>query len=139
MEDIMLFEPREGRGVPIEKDAVKPVQVRKAYDAYIGLRRDGNGLENGRGRVLLHAHDIINGQRQQQYGIPEDSFSEIAVLWNWWLGTRLNAPLTAQDVAMMMTAMKLAREKNGAGKIDNVADACGYLGLYEDLREETQK
>ena len=135
MEDIMLFEPREGRGVPIEKDAVKPVQVRKESDAYIGLRRDGNGRENGCGRVLLHAHDIINGQRQQQYGNPEDSFQGIATLWNFWLDGRITKHLTAQDVAMMMSMMKLAREKNGAGKTDNIADACGYLGLYEDMRE----
>ena len=86
----------------------------------------------------MRALDVINGERQQQYGSSEDSFSEIAVLWNWWLGPRLNAPLTAQDVAMMMTAMKLAREKNGAGKTDNVVDACGYLGLYEDMREGTR-
>lgn len=118
--------------------AVKPVETEKSSDAYVGLRRNENGRENGRGRVLLHAHDIINGQRQQQYGNPEDSFSEIAVLWNWWLGCRLNVPLTAQDVAMMMCLMKQAREKNGAGKTDNIADACGYLGLYEDMRGETR-
>lgn len=138
MEDIMLFEPCEGTRVTIGKDAVQPVQARKDTDAYVGMRRDENGRESGRGRVLLHAHDIINGQRQQQYGNPEDSFSEIAVLWNWWLGIRLNAPLTAQDVAMMMCLMKLAREKNGAGKTDNIADACGYMGIYEDMREETR-
>lgn len=138
MEDIMLFEPREGTRVTVGKDAVQPVQARKDTDAYVGMRRDENGRESGRGRVLLHAHDIINGQRQQQYGNPEDSFSEIAVLWNWWIGGRLNATLTAQDVAMMMALMKQAREKNGAGKADNVVDCCGYLGLYEDMREGTR-
>lgn len=97
-----------------------------------------NVQQKDRGRVLLRALDVINGERQQQYGSPEDSFSEIAVLWNWWLGPRLNAPLTEQDVAMMMCLMKQAREKNGAGKTDNVADACGYLGLYEDMREGTK-
>lgn len=39
------------------------------------------------------------------------------------------------DTAMMMTLMKIAREKGGAGKSDNIVDACGYLGLYEDMRE----
>ena len=95
--------------------------------------------QNERGRVLLRALEVINGERQQSYGDPEDSFEEIAWVWNWWLGEKSSAPITSQDVAMMMTAMKLAREKNGAGKTDNVADACGYLGLYEDIREETQK
>lgn len=125
-----------GIGCDSNTGAVKPVENDKKPDAYVGLRRNENGRENGRGRVLLHAHDIINGQRQQQYGNPEDSFPEIAVLWNWWLGPRLSAPLTAQDVAMMMCLMKQAREKTGAGKTDNIADACGYIGLYEDMREE---
>lgn len=97
-----------------------------------------NVQQKERGLVLLRALDVINGERQQQYGNPEDSFSEIFALWNWWLGCRLNVPLTAQDVAMMMCLMKQAREKNGAGKTDNIADACGYLGLYEDMRGETR-
>lgn len=134
MEDIMPFEPREGTMTTVGKDAVQPVQDTKNHGAYVGLRRDENGRENGRGSVLLHAHDIINGQRQQQYGNPEDSFPGIAALWNWWLDGRITKPLTAQDVAMMMCLMKQAREKNGAGKTDNVADACGYLALYEDMR-----
>lgn len=89
-----------------------------------------------RGSVLLRALDVINGERQQSYGDPEDSFEEIAWVWNWWLGERFSAPITSQDVAMMMSLMKLAREKNGAGKTDNVVDCCGYLGLYEDLRKK---
>ena len=97
-------------------------------------RDDENGPENKRGRVLLRALEVINGQRQQQYGAPEDTFEEIAALWNWWASDKLKATLTAQDVAMMMALLKFAREKNGAGKTDNIVDACGYLGLYEDMR-----
>lgn len=88
-----------------------------------------------RGKVLLEAHEIINGERQQQYGDPEDTFSEIARLWNWWLEGKLDEKLFPADVAMMMCLMKQAREKNGAGKHDNVVDAAGYLGLYDDMRE----
>lgn len=107
---IRVFEPREGRV----------------------LGDDENVAENGRGRVLQRAIDVINGERQQQYGNSEDTFGEIAELWNWWLDSD-NAPITAADVAMMMCLMKIAREKNGAGKTDNIVDACGYLGLYEDI------
>lgn len=88
-----------------------------------------------RGKVLLEAHEIINGERQQQYGDPEDTFAEIARLWNWWLEGKLDGKLFPADVAMMMCLMKQAREKNGAGKHDNVVDAAGYLGLYDDMRE----
>lgn len=93
-----------------------------------------NVQQRERGRVLLRALDVINGERQQQYGDPENSFPEICSLWNWWLGDKLKAPLTAMDTAMMMMLMKIAREKGGAGKSDNIVDACGYLGLYEDMR-----
>lgn len=98
-------------------------------------RRYEKTPQKDRGRVLLRALEVINGERQQSYGDPEDSFEEISWVWNWWLDSD-NAPITAADVAMMMCLMKLAREKNGAGKTDNVVDACGYLGLYEDMRGE---
>lgn len=93
-----------------------------------------NVQQKERGRVLTRALDVINGERQQQYGNPEDTFLEISVLWNWWLGGKLQAQITSQDVSMMMALMKQAREKNGAGKTDNIVDCCGYLGLYEDMR-----
>ena len=92
--------------------------------------------QKDRGRVILRALEVINGERQQSYGDPEDSFEEIAWVWNWWLGEKCSPPITSQDVAMMMCLMKIAREKNGAGKSDNIVDACGYMGLYEDMRGE---
>lgn len=97
-----------------------------------------NVQQKERGSVLKRAINVINGERQQQYGNPEDSFSEISVLWNWWLGDKLQVSLSSQDVAMMMALMKQAREKNGAGKTDNIVDCCGYLGLYEDLRGKSE-
>ena len=82
-----------------------------------------------RGNVLLKAHEVINGQRQDQYGNPEDSFSTIADLWSVWLGYKISA----HDVAMMMALLKIAREKHGAGSEDNPVDACGYLALAADM------
>lgn len=116
MDDMRIFEPREGRVVGNDK----------------------NATEKQRGCVLMRALDVINGERQQQYGNPEDTFSEISKVWNWWLNGKLQVYVTEQDVAMMMCLMKIAREKNGAGKTDNVVDACGYLGLYEDMRGEVK-
>lgn len=95
---------------------------------------------DNRGNVLLEAHAIINGERQQQYGSPEDSHAVIAALWNGYL--RADAisldkdacsVLTAQDVAHMMVLFKLARELNGAGKRDNYRDAAGYLAIASDM------
>lgn len=116
-------------------NAIEDDEVENAID---DKGKGKNVQHEERGRVLLRALDVINGERQQHYGNPEDSFSEIFALWNWWLDGKLKSPLTRNDVAMMMALMKLAREKNGAGKTDNIVDCCGYLGLYEDMREECE-
>ena len=96
--------------------------------------------DDKRGNVLLEAHDIINGERQQQYGSPEDSHAVIAALWNGYLKadaisceSTSYTVLTAQDVAHMMVLFKLARELNGAGKRDNYRDAAGYLAIASDM------
>ena len=83
-----------------------------------------------RGAVLEVAMRTINGERQTQYGNPEDSFALIASYWSTYTGI----VIIPSDVAMMMTLMKIAREQNGAGKQDNIVDACGYLALYDDMR-----
>ena len=86
------------------------------------------GCAHLRGAVLAEAGKVINGERQDAYGNPEDSFAEIGTLWGWYLGR----PLSPSDVAMMMVLLKFAREKNQR-KRDNVVDACGYLALYADI------
>lgn len=90
-----------------------------------------------RGRVLLDAHTIINGERQNVYGAPEDSFALIASYWNTYLRSKglLNAVrLDADDVALMMTLFKIAREAN-QHKRDNIVDAASYLGIYGTMQE----
>ena len=116
-----------------EKRPLERCRAAKCENVRVGMEEVEKGPENKRGSVLLCALDVINGERQQRYGNPEDSFEDIAWAWNWWLDGE-NAPITAADVAMMMALMKIAREKNGAGKTDNIVDCCGYLGLYEDMR-----
>ena len=85
-----------------------------------------------RGSVLDEAKRVINGARQDAYGNPEDCFVSIAVLWNWYLTQKGKKVLTGSDVAMMMVLLKVAREAS-RHKADNVVDACGYLGLYQDM------
>ncbi|MDD2966644.1 MAG: DUF6378 domain-containing protein [Desulfovibrionaceae bacterium] len=86
-----------------------------------------------RGAVLMQAHDTINGERQDQYGSPEDNFKAIADFWNEYLSDHLQTSLTAHDVAMMMCLFKIARIKTGAGKEDSYVDLCGYAALAADI------
>ena len=94
-----------------------------------------------RGTVLGEAKRVINGERKDKYGKPEFSFYDITALWSWFLSERglLDEEhqydgLDRSDVAMMMVLLKLARESNKHSH-DNIVDACGYLGIYDDLKE----
>ena len=59
------------------------------------------------GSLLDEAKQTITGERQDQYGAPEDSFSRIAAYWTTYLGR----PVSALDVAHLMALMKLARAR----------------------------
>lgn len=86
-----------------------------------------------RGKVLAEAMRVINGERQDIYGAPERSFERIANYWTEYLGDQMTDRITPQDVAMMMTLFKVAREAN-QHKRDNIIDAAGYLGIYADMQ-----
>lgn len=89
-----------------------------------------------RGFVLAEAMSTINGERQNVYGSPEDSFALIAQYWNTYLAPKLCDGLyvEADDVAMMMALFKIAREAN-QHKADNIIDCAGYLGIYADMQD----
>ena len=75
-----------------------------------------------RTEILHEAETQITGQREQDYGSPENNFALIANLWSDYL----DAEITALDVAMMMCLLKIARIKNGGGTGDSFVDICGY-------------
>jgi len=89
-----------------------------------------------RGEILNEAHKIINGERQDQYGNPEDCFSRIAELWSAYLqyyeASAVN--LKPADVALMMVLFKIARWEH-KGNRDSMVDAAGYLGIAGDMWE----
>lgn len=75
-----------------------------------------------RTECLEEAKRIINGARQENYGNPESNFKEIAWLWNEYL----DIGIEAEDVAIMMILMKIARLKNKKNHVDSWVDICGY-------------
>ena len=110
------------------KDFWNETGVPAPAEAPAPLDTGGEGHPYQRGKVLAEAERVINGERQDAYGNPEDSFTDIADLWGWYLGLSL----TPSAVAVMMALLKFAREKH-QHKRDNIVDACGYLALYSDI------
>lgn len=64
-----------------------------------------------RKEILAQADKCVNGQREQDYGTPEQNFQTTADMWSAYKGVAIS-PV---DVAMMMSLLKIARIKSGGG------------------------
>lgn len=87
--------------------------------------------------ALREAAKIISGDRNKQYGAPEDNFERTAQIWSVILGV----PISNEDVAMMMVGLKVARYASKSGyQPDTWVDIAGYAGCgYEVGLIESQK
>lgn len=82
-----------------------------------------------RNEVLQKADAITSGDREQDYGSPENNFARIAMMWSAYLGVTVSA----KDVAAMMISVKLARIASGNAKDDNWIDIAGYAACGGEI------
>lgn len=91
---------------------------------------------------MLHkAQALINGDRQKDYGDKLQNFSQISMLWQGTLATKL-APgefITAEDVALCMMQVKIARLAKSPDHADSLLDIAGYAGCYDMLQQERKE
>lgn len=78
-------------------------------------------------QLLLDAIRTVMGERQDQYGDPEDSLQVIADYWNAYLKSKghYDIEISSADAGMMMILLKVGREANSP-KYDNLVDIAGY-------------
>ena len=89
------------------------------------------GKKISRADILDRAKAIVTGEREKQYGKPEDNFAIIAELWGAYTGYKFS-PV---DVAMMMALLKVARIKTGVGTVDSFVDLAGYAACAGEIAE----
>lgn len=79
--------------------------------------------------MLIDAATIVSGQRDKQYGGPEENFGRIAAMWS----VIFSRKFTKEEVAMAMIAVKLARHASNYGfQADTWTDIAGYAACgYE--------
>lgn len=78
--------------------------------------------------ITQEAINLVNGDRQKDYGDMKSSFDRIAGLWSAYLGV----PVTDLDVCKMMMLLKISRAKNNNHR-DSYVDIVGYVECADKL------
>ena len=86
-------------------------------------------------KFLDKANTLVKGQREIDYGDKVKNHSNIAKLWSAYLDT----PITAHDVAIMMTLLKVARTKLGAVSEDTYIDMSAYGAIAGEIKFKEPK
>lgn len=86
-----------------------------------------------RAEILDAAKNCVCGKREQDYGSPENNFQLIANLWNAYFHDEFG--VTAEDVAMMMALLKIARIRSGSGTVDSFVDLAGYAACGGEIND----
>ena len=88
-----------------------------------------------RAETLDKAKQCVCGQRENEYGSPEDNFKAIAKLWSAYK----NVDFSANDVAMMMALLKIARIRTGTATEDSFVDLAGYAACGAEISVKSRK
>nr|DAK90402.1 MAG TPA: hypothetical protein [Caudoviricetes sp.] len=96
-----------------------------------------------RADILHAAEKCVCGQLEQDYGTPEDNFETIAGLWKTYLSRACvdeagGVYIDANDVAMMMALLKIARIAAGGEKADSWIDLAGYAACGAECEGVTE-
>ena len=99
--------------------------------------------------ILKEAENLIQGDRQDNYGDIHTSFGQIAAYWDTYINRKIKKVLSeielvetrdvtfsidinAMDVANMMILLKISRAQNKFDR-DSYVDIAGYVACAEQL------
>lgn len=90
-----------------------------------------------RAEILKEAEKCVCGDREQDYGSPENNFRTIASFWTEYLrsklGDRERIIVEPEDVAALLALLKVARIASGRMKDDNWVDLAGYAACGGEI------
>ena len=94
-----------------------------------------------REEILKTAQKCVCGDREQDYGSPENNFDTIARMWNAYMRAlpkdHNGFPwVLGKDVAAMLALLKIARIATGNGKDDNWVDLAGYAACGGEIESK---
>ena len=88
-----------------------------------------------REKILVEAQALINGDRPQVYGSPEENLTDIALGWDVIVRRALSreGSIQAAHVALMMDWVKTSRLLNTLDHEDSWVDKAAYTALGAEL------
>lgn len=100
-------------------------------------------VKQERQAILEDAVACVCGQRQEDYGDPEDSFGVTSQFWEVYVRERCVSPgadvsFLPDDVANMMELLKMARSMRGYNR-DNYIDRAGYAACAGEIAARREK
>ena len=98
-----------------------------------------------RTEILDAAKRCVCGDREQDYGTPENNFKTIADLWQTYLCAagcmrpEIDITIRSVDVAAMLALLKIARISSGHSKEDNWIDLAGYAACGGEIESNVRE
>ena len=94
-----------------------------------------------RERILYTGAKLTAGDRDKQYGPPVKNMQDIAALWETFLLGRheFQGRLTGEDVAHMMSLLKIARSYASGLTPGNYVDGAVYQAIAGECAESERQ
>ena len=101
-------------------------------------KQEQKKIPENRREILQAAERCVCGDRDQDYGGPEDSFALIARLWEPIIEARCVGPgadvcVDAVTVALCMAELKIARAATNETHMDSWVDLAGYAACGGEI------
>tara|TARA_R100000544_G_scaffold35336_1_gene22618 strand:- start:535 stop:921 length:387 start_codon:yes stop_codon:yes gene_type:complete len=100
----------------------------------INTERESMKTTGRSSELLIKASELVNGDRQVDYGDKLINHVNISNLWSAYTNFQINP----HDVAVMMCLLKIARLKQGSRTEDTYLDASAYMAIAREIGERVE-
>ena len=90
--------------------------------------------------ILKKTEKLVSTDREDKHGDKVENHENIARLWTSYMQNKfkLNLQILPEDVANLMSLLKIARTQAGKFNLDDYIDACGYLAISGEIRNKRE-